>query len=128
MPREPIPEELRRFILTSVPTVPFLEALLLFREARGAAVGTDVVARRLYLSDAAAAQVIAQLADARIVRQADVPGSHRFAPDSPQLAAMLDMLAEFYRTHLVDVTDIIHARTGRKARQFADAFKLRKDS
>ena len=41
---------------------------------------------------------------------------------------MLDMLAEFYRTHLVDVTDIIHARTGRKARQFADAFKLRKDS
>ena len=33
MPREPIPEELRRFILTSVPTVPFLEALLLFREA-----------------------------------------------------------------------------------------------
>ena len=38
MAREPIPEELRRFILTSVPSVPFVEALLVFRGANGAAV------------------------------------------------------------------------------------------
>jgi hypothetical protein len=55
-------------------------------------------------------------------------GSHRFAPETVELAALLEMLSEFYRTHLVDVTDLIHNRTGRKAQQFADAFKLRKDS
>ena len=45
-----------------------------------------------------------------------------------QLAGILEMLAEFYRSHLVEVTDLIHNRAGRKAQQFADAFKLRRDS
>ena len=40
----------------------------------------------------------------------------------------LDMLAAFYSSHLVDVTQIIHSVGARRAMQFADAFKLRKDS
>jgi hypothetical protein len=128
MPREPLPEELRRFVLTSVPSVPYLEALLLFRAAHGAPLTTDNVARRLYLSEAAARQVVAQLREARVVLDEPGGGSHRFAPETVELAALLEMLSEFYRTHLVDVTDLIHNRTGRKAQQFADAFKLRKDS
>jgi hypothetical protein len=56
------------------------------------------------------------------------PISHRYKPETPELAAMLEMLAAYYRTNLVDVTDLIHSRTARRAHQFADAFKLRKDS
>ena len=41
---------------------------------------------------------------------------------------MIERLAHFYRTQLVDVTDLIHSKTGRMAQQFADAFKLRRDS
>ena len=128
MPREPIPEDLRRFILTSVPSVPFLEALLLFRGARGDPVATETVARRLYLSEIAARQVVTQLREARIVLQEATGDTHRFAPETVELAALLDTLAEFYRTHLVEVTDLIHDRAGRKAKQFAAAFKLRKDA
>ena len=36
MSSEPIPESLRRFVLTSVPSVPWVEAFLLFRNANGA--------------------------------------------------------------------------------------------
>jgi hypothetical protein len=128
MPREPLPEDLRRFILTSVPSVPYLEALLLFRSARGAPMTNETVARRLYLSEAAARQVVAQLREARVVLDEPAGDSHRFAPESVELAGLLDTLSEFYRTHLVEVTDLIHTRIGRKAQQFADAFKLRKDS
>ena len=39
MPREPIPEDLRRFILTSIPSVPFVEAMLIYRDARKPAPG-----------------------------------------------------------------------------------------
>jgi hypothetical protein len=128
MHREPIPEDLRRFLLTSVPSVPYVEALLLLREARGEPLETAQIARRLYMPEHAAATVLEQLAQARIVeRAAQGPAAHRFAPP-PELATMVEQLATFYRTHLVEVTDIIHARTGRKAQQFADAFKLRKDS
>ena len=129
MPREPIPEDLRRFILTSIPSVPFVEAMLIFRDARGAAVSNEFVSKRLYMPEQASAEVIQQLRGTGIVEPAGAdPISHRYRPESPELAAMLEMLAAFYRSHLVDVTDMIHSRTARRARQFADAFKLRKDS
>lgn len=126
MPREPIPEDLRRFILTSVPSVPFVEALLIFREARGAPVTIELLARRLYVGERAAADVVQQLRAARFIEPVADAGGHRFAP-APELDAMIEMLAMFYRTHLVDVTDLIHSKLGRMAQQFADAFKLRKD-
>jgi hypothetical protein len=128
MAREPIPEDLRRFLLTSVPSVPFVEALLLLREARGEPVETTQIARRLYLPEHAASAVLEQLAQARMAERAPQgPSAHRFAPE-PGLAAVVEQLAAYYRSHLVEITDIIHSRTGRKAQQFADAFKLRKDS
>lgn len=126
MPREPIPEELHRFLLTSVPSVPFVEALLLLREARGEAMETATIARRLYMPEHSAATVVEQLAAAGIVQPIG-GAAHRFAPQ-PELAAIVEMLAAFYRSHLVEVSDLIHSKTGRTARQFADAFKLKKDS
>ncbi|HEX5128175.1 MAG TPA: hypothetical protein VFV90_00435 [Usitatibacter sp.] len=128
MPREPIPEDLRRFLLTSVPSVPFVEALLLLREANGEPIDTTQIARRLYMPEHAAGAVLEQLAAARIVeRLPQGPPAYRFAP-APELAAVVEQLATFYRSHLVEVTDVIHSRTARKAHQFADAFRLRKDS
>ncbi|HUP30615.1 MAG TPA: hypothetical protein VM122_10615, partial [Usitatibacter sp.] len=85
MPREPLPEDLRRFILTSVPSVPFLEALLLFRDAHGAPVTRAAVARRLYLSEAAAGQVVAQLREARVVLEEAGGDAHRFAPEGVEV-------------------------------------------
>jgi hypothetical protein len=126
MPREAIPEDLRRFILTSVPSVPFVEALLVFRDADGKAIETSAVARRLYMGERAVAEVVAQLAAAGMVQAGDAPATHRYAPE-PGLAAMLELLARFYRTHLVEVTDLIHSKTGRLAQQFADAFKWKKE-
>ena len=126
MSREPIPEELRRFLLTSVPSVPFVEAMLIYRAARGQPLAVPDLARRLYLGEKAAADLVRQLLEAGIVAPGESPDTHRYAA-AGELDARLDMLANFYRTHLVDVTDVIHSRTARRARQFADAFKFRKD-
>jgi hypothetical protein len=127
MPREPIPEDLRRFVLTSVPSVPFVEALLIFREAQGTPVTIDLLARRLYMGERNAAEIVGQLRGSRLIEPVEGAGGHRYAP-APELADMIEQLAHFYRTQLVDVTDLIHSKTGRMAQQFADAFKLRRDS
>lgn len=127
MPREPIPEDLRRFVLTSVPSVPFVEALLIFREAQGTPVTIDLLARRLYMGERNAAEIVGQLRSSRLIEPVEGAGGHRYAP-APELADMIEQLAHFYRTQLVDVTDLIHSKTGRMAQQFADAFKLRRDS
>jgi hypothetical protein len=41
---------------------------------------------------------------------------------------MLRQLATAYSRDLIGVTDLIHSRTARRAQQFADAFRIRKDS
>src|SRR5687768_3173404 len=97
MAPSPIPEPLRRFILTSVPSVPFVEAMLLFRSNREAVVDTGFVARGLYIADSQAAHVVRQLVSARIVEPVGDPQrGHRYAPGTTELAAHLDALASFY--------------------------------
>jgi DNA-binding IclR family transcriptional regulator len=129
MPREPIPDDLRRFILTSVPSVPFVEAMLLFLARTDAALSVDEIARRLYMPRAAAAQVIDALREAHIVAPDPQQGDAcRFSPASPELEQMLRELAALYSRDLIGVTDLIHSRTARRAQQFADAFRIRKDS
>lgn len=127
MPGE-LPEQLRRFILTSVPSVSFVEALLLFKAAAPSPVSTTTIAHRLYTTEAAAALVVAQLEQARIIRAAAPGEEHLFMPATPELADRLDTLASYYASHLLEVTNVIHSITARRAQQFADAFRLRKET
>ena len=84
MLREPIPEDLRRFLLTSVPSVPFVEALLLLREAHGEPIETTHIARRLYMPEHAVAAVLEQLAAARIVERIDRGAARDLLPQPPR--------------------------------------------
>jgi hypothetical protein len=121
-----LPDDIRRFVLTSVPSVPFVEALLLFRGS-DEAIDIGHVSSRLYISEQAASQVVAQLRETGIVEPAANGTAYRYAPRNDELGSLLDRLATFYATHLIEVTQLIHSRTERAARQFADAFKLRKE-
>jgi hypothetical protein len=129
MDKPSIPEDLRRFVLTSIPSVPFLEALLLMRAAPAAVWRRDMLARRLYVREKTADGLLAELCVAGMaVRCADGGADgYRYAPRDPGLRERIDRLADLYATHLVEVTHLIHASLDRKARQFADAFKWRKD-
>jgi hypothetical protein len=122
-----IPEDLRRFILTSVPSVPFLEALLLLRADPAQAWHAETLARRLYISERVAEALLDDLCKAGI---AACPGAggYRYHPAAETLRDRIDELAELYAKHLVDVTNLIHSSLDRKAQQFADAFKWRKDT
>ena len=63
---------------------------------------------------------------AGIVAEAGPERSFTYKPQA-ELAAMLERLARLYATDLVAVTDLIHSSVDRRAYQFADAFRLRKD-
>lgn len=121
-----MPDDLRRFILTSVPSVPYLEAILLLQRERGTAWTAPVLARRLYLPESRAAGLLASLHAGGIVAESDIQGSYTYEPQA-ELAALLERLAHLYASNLVAVTDLIHSSVDRRAFQFADAFRLRKD-
>ena len=123
-----IPEDLRRFILTSVPSVPFLEALLLLRADPDRAWQPDTLARRLYIRERIAQVLLDDLCTAGIAACPQFEGRYLYQPASAELRDRIDRLADLYAKHLVDVTNLIHSTLDRKAQQFADAFKWRKDS
>jgi hypothetical protein len=120
----PIPDEVRRFILTSVSSVPHLEAMLLLRAEPGTTWDAPMLSRRLYVSQAHAGDLMQQLAEAGFV--APMPAGWKWQP-SPEAVQLVDELAAHYSENLLGVTELIHSREGRRAHQFADAFRLRKD-
>lgn len=121
-----VPPEVRRFILTSIPSVPYLEALLLLRSEPARAWRVHEVARRLYIADARALELLRSIADAGLAA-ADEDGQYRFWPASPEFERLIADLATTYSHHLVGVTDLIHSRMDKRAQVFADAFRWKKD-
>lgn len=124
-----IADDIKRFILTSISSVPYLEAMLLLRNETDMPWDSARLARRLYLSEKAAAALLAELHEAGVIAaDQQMPESYCFHPVSSTLRDMIDKVAKAYAAHLVDVTHLIHSKTGKKAQHFADAFKWRKDS
>jgi hypothetical protein len=127
MDKPSIPEDIRRFVLTSIPSVPFLEALLLMRADPAQAWRRESLARRLYVREKVAEALLGDLCLAGMAAGCEADG-YRYQPTGDGLRERIDRLADLYATHLVEVTLLIHSSLDRKAQQFADAFKWRKDS
>lgn len=122
-------EDVRRFLLTSIPSVPYLEALLLMRSEPDRHWSARQLAQRLYIGERAARELLDALVDSGVAARAVADTAQfYYHPATAALAALLDRVAESYARHLVEVTHLIHSRTDKKARQFADAFRWRKGS
>ena len=123
-----IPDEVRRFVLTSVPSVPYVESLLLLRRESGSSWNAARLARRIYVPESQAAGLLEALCESGVAaRVAGDDGGYRYQP-SPELAQLLDRVAVFYESNLLAITGLIHSGLNRRANQFADAFRWRKDS
>lgn len=124
MTREPLPAELREFLTRSIDSIAQLEALLLLRATPDAAwIGRDAAAR-LYIGEQEAVEALSHLAVLGLLAHSN--NCYRYAPQSEELSRLAQLLADSYRNHLIPITNLIHAKP-RRIRQFADAFKLKKD-
>jgi hypothetical protein len=134
---ESIPDEVRRFILIQIPSIPYLEALLLLRGDRQGVWDRARVAHQLYLSETAAGALLDQLVTNSLAVAVPPDGGASVTPESAlfqyqpateTLAATIDTLADVYSKNLVAVTHLIHAKPSGKAQRFADAFIWRKET
>lgn len=125
----PLPDDLRRFILTSVASVPHLEALLLLRSLPEREWDSAAVAQRLYVAERAARKLLDELCTvgALVSSKTHKNVTYRYWPRHPDLAVMIDRLALAYASNLVAIAGLIHSKIDRQAQQFADAFTWRKD-
>lgn len=120
-----IPDEVRRFLLGAIPSVPHLEALLLVRAEAAESWNAGRLARRLYIDETGAGRLLRELNGAGLLRQAG--HGYRFEPVDPHLAVVVAELDAIYARRVVEVAELIHSSSDRKAQRFADAFRLRKE-
>ena len=126
MSKTRIPDEVRRFILTSIPSVPYLEALLLLRAEPARPWDAQRLAGRLYIGEGQALELLQAMLAAGVTARPD-DTSFTYGPAHEGLRTLIDQLADSYARDLVGVTGLIHSRLDKRAQQFADAFRWKKE-
>jgi len=122
-----IPEDVEEFIRKRIDSVAQLEALLMTRSTPQAEWSVAVLAKRLYVNEKQAADLLARLFTDGFLIQAGSPSLYQYQPNSDELRQLVDRVAESYSKHLVPITNLIHSKPQTRVREFADAFKLRRD-
>jgi hypothetical protein len=113
--RHMIPEDVRRFILLNIPSVPHLEALLLLRNLPMQPCSGRTVAQRLYISEMRALDVLAHLRGIGLLsRAANDSCSYLYAPVNDDLRRLVDSLAGTYAKILIGISNLIHSAAEKK--------------
>jgi len=118
-----IPPDIRDFINRHIDSVAQLEALLMMRSSPDTVWDVAAASKRLYVSQQEAGDTLDRLCANGLLTCKD--GNYRYEC-APELRATVDELALAYSRLLIPITNLIHAKP-RRIREFADAFKFRKE-
>ena len=121
-------EEVFRFILHQIDTVPHLEALLLLWRKRPQAFTESDLAAQLFVDAGTVSEIVKDLQRRELIAAApDSAGEYRYEAKSPYTDALMQALSDMYRRELISISKLIHSKTPSAARDFARAFKFTKD-
>lgn len=122
----PIPDEVQRFILISIPSVPHLEAALLFHaDPQSPPRRAAELAQALYVTERRAAELLSYLCGIGLLAQ-EGDEHYAYRPRDAAMQALMDRLAQAWRSDMISVTHLIHDSTQKSAHRFADAFRFGK--
>ena len=120
-----IPDAVKRLIAERIDSVAELEAILLLRGERDRWWTALDAGRRLYVSTTVATHTLSVLSERGFL--ACDGERYRYEPREDDLDAVVDALSTSYSESLIAVTAAIHSKPSQSVRQFADAFRLRKE-
>lgn len=116
------------FIHDKIDSVPHLEALILFWNSRPVGWTCDELASRLYVPPEQVAKVIRDLVRMQIVQEIPAsPPKYSYFPLSEEQNTMMRLVDEVYRRDLVRISTMIHSKASSPIREFARAFRIRKE-
>lgn len=98
---------LRSFVLT-LPSVPFLEALLLLHGAPDQIWTTEAIAQRLYLQSVARADELVRELARRGFCNCTPDGQLIYQPADDARHVLIDELAREYPQRLIEITRLVH--------------------
>ena len=113
------------FVQRELDNVPHLEALLLLWTNRKPWTVEDMGAA-LYINDGVSREILQNLARRNLAVRAD-HDTYAYNSASPERDNLVAALETEYRRNLIRITRMIHAKASLGVREFADAFRFKKD-
>jgi|SRR4051794_6670454 hypothetical protein len=116
------------FIIEQIDSVPHLEALLLLWNTRPKRWSVEEMAEALYVSGDETKAILSNLAQRELITlQGENPGLYFCAPTSQEAGKLFQDLDRTYKRELVRVSQMIHSKASAAVRDFARAFRFKKD-
>jgi hypothetical protein len=128
MPEEGFSQALEQLVAQHVASVAALEVLLLLRTSRPRDLDAATVATQLRIDPHFASLQLEALARARLIEPTSGDPRYRYAPETPELEAVVGELETAYARRRVSLVSLIHAAPRDRVRDFADAFRVRKET
>ena len=116
-----------KFILGHIESVPHLEALLLIWNRRTRCWTVDDIAAALYVSGREAQKILRDLAQENLISESQASASRYSYSPSPQQDDLMGRLDSSYRRDLIRISRMIHSKGPSALREFARAFRLKKE-
>lgn len=116
------------FILENIDSVPHLEALMLLWNSRPAGWTLDELASRLYVPMQKAADILYDLLRVELIAKSDeTPVRYRYLAASADQDRLMTQVDAVYRRDLVRISTMIHSKASPAIRDFARAFRFKKE-
>ena len=117
-----------RFILEQIDSVPHLEALLLLFNSQPKAWSTDEMAKSLYVRNDVASKILDGLVQRNLIAVSpDKLDLFFYDAEDQAENELLQAVDAIYRKEVVRISSLIHSKASAGVRDFARAFRFKKD-
>lgn len=126
--KDPTRTDPYEFILEYIDSVPHLEALMLFWNSRPVGWTCEEMASRLYVPIEKVVAILRDLVRLQVVQELPAtPAKFSYLPCSDEQNDLMRRIDEAHRRDLVRISTMVHSKASSPVREFARAFRLRKD-
>lgn len=120
--------EVYRFILDKIDSVPHLEALLLLWNSRPSKWSGEDLAKRLYTDRDTARTLLQDLTRDDLIAAFPGPAEqYCYESKSPERDRIIELVDATYRRQVVQISTVIHSKPSSAVRDFARAFRFKKE-
>ena len=117
------------FIAENIDSVPHLEALILLWNSRPVGWTAEELSSRLYIHPEQVSLVMLDLVRLEIARElSGTPIRYTYFQRSDKWDDFMHRIDSAYRRDLVRISTLIHSKASSPVREFARAFRIRKES
>lgn len=116
------------YILKNIDSVPHLESLILLWNSRPVKWTEEELSSRLYVSREQVRGVLRDLVRLQFVQEAlGGPARYSYFSKSEEQNELMQRIDDAYRRDLVRISNLIHSKASSPVREFAKAFRIKKD-